>query len=434
MSEVRLEPAVPSIRSIPMTDAVLQTRRFFSLPIDVPIVATGHQPIIPHPGILAKYFRTRSLADAWGAHASNLVIDTGTERVGDIDVPVGQPPANLSVTTMSMLTEHDGVLAFRPPGVVQVPNVPAGVSKSVATGIETIAAAWDLATGSTAAAQAIGAVGSLLRPCVGELSVVFASRLLRSPIGEAMLEAMRSDREGCVRLYNEAVAEHPDAGVRPLRVGESMEVPLWRMEGGAIQPAVARDLDTHPTQLVPRALVISALTRSAVADHFVHGLGGWSYDRIMEQWMNRWLGWSMCPASLATATVRLPGCSDHDIEQSLQCCQRTVRRLIHDPQRGGAASLSAEKAAMLDEIKSPPAGSPARRAAFARMHRWLADVRGKADLGAAQVQLAAAKQSALIARRRTWDFPLYQPKSMSELRSTVESNATSQAIRLAPAS
>jgi hypothetical protein len=68
------------------------------------------------------------------------------------------------------------------------------------------------------------------------------------------------------------------------------------------------------------------------------------------------------------------------------------------------------------------------------MHRWLADVRGKADLGAAQIQLAAAKQSALIARRRTWGFPLYQPKSMSELCSTVESNATSQAIRLAPAS
>jgi hypothetical protein len=417
-----------------MADVVLETRRFFSLPIDVPIVATGHQPIIPHPGILAKYFRTRSLADAWGAHASNLVIDTGVERVGDIDVPVGRPPASLSVTTISMLTEHDGVLAFRPPGIVQVPNIPAGLSKSVATGIEMIAAAWDLAIGSTAAAQAIGAVGSLLRPCVGEMSAVFASRLLLSPVGEAMLEAMRSDQEACVRLYNEAVAEYPDAGVRPLRVGESVELPLWRMKGGAIQPAVAQDLDAHPTQLVPRALVTSALTRSAVADHFVHGLGGWSYDRIMEQWMNRWLGWSMCPASLATGTVRLPDCSDHDIAQALHRCQRTVRRLIHDPHRGSTASLSAEKAAMLDEIKSTPVGSPARHAAFTRMHRWLADIRGKADLGTAQVQLAAAKQSAPIARRRTWGFPLYRPKSIGELRSTVESNATSQAIRLAPAS
>jgi hypothetical protein len=362
---------------------------------------------MPHPGILAKFLRAAAVADACGGHALNLVIDTGVERVGEIDVPVGHPPSQLSVETISMLGEHEGMVAFRPPGVVRPPAVPDGVMESVARGIETIAAAWESATGSTAAEQAASAVGGVLRPHVGGLSVVFASRLLASPIGTEMLAAMRSDPEGCVRIYNEAVAAYPDAGVRLLQAGRSVELPLWRVDGGTIRPAMAQDLDAPPEHLLPRALASTALVRAAVADHFVHGLGGWAYDRIMERWMSRWLGWSLCPRSLATATMRLPGCSDPDIEHALQRGHLTFRRLRHDPHGGGDGALSPEKAAMLREIEATGAGTSERHAAFQHMHQRLDQAASKADLGHARAELAAARQSIRIAARRTWAFPLY---------------------------
>jgi hypothetical protein len=405
--EIRLEPDEPSIRPIPTTGLALHTRQYFGLPVDMPIVATGHQPVMPHPGILIKYLRARSLADAWGGRCVNLVIDTGVERVGDIDVPLGHPPADMSVATLSMLTEYDGVLASRPPGVPNSPHPPEGLMESAAPGIETMTRAWQSAAGSTAAEQAAAAVGTVLRPYVGEPDLVFASSLLRSPIGQALLEAMRSDGEGCVRIYNEAVAAYPNAGVRPLSMGAITELPLWCVEGRHRRPASTRNLDTHPTQVLPRALVTTALTRAALADHFVHGLGGVSYDRIMERWMDRWLGWSLCPRSLATATVRLPGCSDQDIERALQHQHLIARRLIHDPQGGGRMALSSEKAAMLGQIQSASTDNTARHEAFVAMHRRLADARTEGGLRHARSQLAAATRSAKIASRRTWAFPLY---------------------------
>jgi hypothetical protein len=432
--EIRLEPDEPSIRPIPTTGLALHTRQYFGLPVDMPIVATGHQPVMPHPGILIKYLRARSLADAWGGRCVNLVIDTGVERVGDIDVPLGHPPADMSVATLSMLTEYDGVLASRPPGVPNSPHPPEGLMESAAPGIETMTRAWQSAAGSTAAEQAAAAVGAVLRPYVGEPDLVFASSLLRSPIGQALLEAMRSDGEGCVRIYNEAVAAYPNAGVRPLSMGAITELPLWCVEGRHRRPASTRNLDTPPTQVLPRALVTTALTRAALADHFVHGLGGVSYDRIMERWMDRWLGWSLCPRSLATATVRLPGCSDQAIERALARQRLMVRRRTHDPRSGGAGGLSPEKAALLGEIQSVPGGSPARRAAFYRMHRQLAGARSASDLRAAQIQLDLAGQSAKSAVRRTWAFPLYPSKSIGRLLLRAEPGIPSQTQRLTSAS
>ena len=425
MCECRLEPADAVVRPIPTSEVVIRTRQFFGLPTDVPVVATGHQPSIPHPGILAKYVRVRSLADAWGAAGVHLVIDTEAGRVGDIDVPVGKPPLGLSVRTLPMLRESGGVLAFRPPAVVNIPDVPRGVGASVREGIETIAAAWRAAGGASGAEQAAAAVAAVLRPRVGELTSVHASGLLQSPIGEALLDAMRADVEGCVRCYNEAVHANPSAGVRPLEMGESMELPLWRVEEGALRPARPQDLDTHPTGLqdldthptglLPRALVTTALARVAVADHFIHGLGGWSYDRVMEQWMDRWLGWTMCPRSLATASVRLPNCSDTDVGRAMLGRERVLRRLVHDPAGRGMPALSPEKAALLGQIRSAPPGGKVRQAAFTRMHQQLAELRPLAAVGHARSQLAAARRSAMIARRRTWAFPCYPPEAISEL-------------------
>lgn len=412
MCEIHVEPAEAMVRPISASEGVLATRRFFGLPVDVPIVATGHQPLMPHAGIVAKYQRARAVADAAGGHAVNLVIDTGTERVGELDVPCGHPPDQLTVTRIAMLTEHAGILAFRPPGSLWPANArawPDGVLETVVPGLEAIGSAWASSSGTTAGEQAASAVGHVLRPYAGQFDVVFASQLLCSPIGEQLRSAMRSDPQGCVSHYNEAVAEFPEAGIRPLEVGAHLELPLWRVAGGTTRPARQHDLENSPAELLPRALVTTALVRAAVADHYVHGLGGWSYDRVMERWISRWLGWSCCPRSLATATLRLPGCSDDDIERALTRRHHTLRRLRHDPRAAGGSGLSREKAALLAAVNSAPAGTAARQSAFGRMHQQMAQSADTAALDRATVEFAAARQSAPIAARRTWAVQFAAP-------------------------
>ncbi|MDP7070274.1 MAG: hypothetical protein QF561_02885 [Phycisphaerales bacterium] len=372
------------------------------------MVATGHQPLPPHPGILAKYLAARQLADAAGGVVLNLVVDTVDISLGDVEVPVGSPPLGLVTRRVSLAREAVGVLATRPAAVVAACSPPPEVSPDVRRGLMAISRAWESAGGQTAGVQAAECVAALLQPYAGDLISVAASALVRTPAGEALVRAMKRDPQGCARAWNAACCAVPEARVRLLRVGAEPELPLWVLDRGLRRPAGVDDLDS-PESLLPSGLVTTAIIRSAGCDAFVHGLGGWRYDQVMERWIAKWLGWPLAACWLATAEARLPGCDEAAVLRAETVQRRRRRRVRHDPAGGGKAGLSAEKAALLKAIDQSPPRSVQRRDAWNTLHRWLDRSSGVRDSG---VGLATA-------RKRDWAFPLYPEASMRRMEAAI---------------
>jgi len=367
------------------------------LPADCPLIVTGHAPHVPHPGVLAKYIGARALADQCGGAVVNLVIDTGVERVGGVEVPLLGPDGLVSAKQVRCAVERDGVLAMRGPADVQPRAMPASLMPQAVGGLASIWDAWERAEGATAATQAADMVGRLLEPHVGVMQVVYASRLLETPLGRELMDAARSDPKACVDAYNAAAG----AGrVRPL---EQDETPFWVVEEGVRRRATVVDL-SRAQPLLPTALVTTAIARTCLADVFVHGFGGWSYDRSMEAWVQSWLGWTPAAAVMATATV--PLASDL-ADQAIQ----TGRQARHDP--AGNEGVSDMKQEWLRKIESLPRGGSARREAFKQMHAALSQVAGAGERD------VAVRASAAAARRRDWAFPFYVDADLEALPAAI---------------
>ncbi|MCL4210883.1 MAG: hypothetical protein HRU76_08810 [Phycisphaeraceae bacterium] len=427
-----------------------QTRRELGLPEQAVIIATGHQAAIWHPGILVKYIAADRLVRTIRreAIALDVIVDQDVNDVAAIEAPVRPGAGRLAARRVALLPEAagDDSRPVESRAASQPLPLPAGVAwalPSVEAGLGRTREALALQAGaSNAAMQFAGAAAELRSPWVGAMPRVFASGLPRSSFSQALVSAMLLDPRGCAGTYNAAVAEASDAGLTMLEVtGSSVELPLWRLdEAGRRTPVFAHELESvDPAWLRPRALTMTAIIRLAVADLFIHGRGGFIYDRVMERWINAWLGLPAAPMTLATADVRLPlpTATDQGVAEAIA----SYRRVWHDPpladaveekspsrDREGAVdgpSISPAKRALLDRVYAAPRRSPARRAAFDAYQRWLRQARAARpeviDAARRSIDLAIADRAEReIAIRRDWPFPLYPREVLDELARAVE--------------
>jgi len=428
LAELAADPPAGELAGRPLSAWRKLTRDHLGLPADVPIVATGHQTLLWHPGILAKYLLVEAMTAVDDRLASaNLVVDQHTGPFGQFEVPLRRPDGSLGITTIMLsgyraevpMGEH---AAFDPP--LAPSDLPLALP-SVGQGLERIFGAVTAARGEPdAAMQMAVALDRLMSHWLAPAPKVRASLLVGTPLGRLLVRLMAREPDRCARLYNEAVASTGVRDISPLAISaEAVELPLWVIdEAGRRRRATDRDVQAWdsgqaaPTRLLPRALLLTALVRVGMCDVFIHGTGGAAYDRAMELWVQRWLGIQPSPCGIATATLRLPlggGGDAVDLDEA----RRAVRRLWHDPQRaarrGGA---SGRKQAFLELIVGAPRRSRRRRELFGHMHGYLkqqrrvhaaaiGDARGRVQTGARQ------QAEAPIIARRTWPFPLY-PKEM----------------------
>lgn len=418
-----------------------KTRRELGLATGRPVVATGHQAMLWHPGILAKYLVVeaflRHAPSGTPAAGANLVVDQHVGGFGSFEVPIRRGDGSLAVRSIELVAQrkdvpmarHDAFTPPRPPGhlPVALPSVGAGIKRV----FDAIDAHRDA---PNAAMQMAGALADLMAPWVGPLTNVAASELLETSLARALLEMMASAPAACARAYNEAVAAVPESGIGPLLVRDDyIELPLWRLRpDGRRMRAYDSDVqmwleDPDAVVLLPRALLMTALVRLGVCDLFVHGTGGARYDRAMEHWVRSWLGLEPAPIAVVTATLRLglasPGGEGADVAAALAA----ARRAWHDPASSAARDIpgaGAVKRALLARIDGEPRGSAARRAAYLTMHERLGELRTEhaGEVEAARQRAAAALREAAaapIADRRTWPFALYADEMIDELAEAV---------------
>ncbi|MCH2162176.1 MAG: hypothetical protein MK085_09930 [Phycisphaerales bacterium] len=406
------------------------TRKALDLPIDQPLLATGHQAMAWHPGILAKdvaiaacgdmgnlpnplatvHFIADHDANDGGLVAYPTLVDGEVRRVGWRALPPAHGQA---------ARDRPAVRPTSPPQQSALASVTEGLA-------QLHAALASRADAPSIADQLGGAMAELAEPFTGPIPRRSMSDLLKAPIGIHLLERMATDPMACATACNvalqETLQEHHARrpAARPLSVEPVPELPLWRVTPDGRRTVRADEL-LDPETLRPKALLATALVRLAGCDGFVHGLGGARYDTAMERWITLWLGetWAsaLAPRFTASATLPLPlPHADHQVKAG----HVDLRRQWHAPSTADDQPRpSAVKRGLLKTIASAPRGSDRREEAFQALHDWLRENRQRhgTELESMAEEVArnrSALKEAAVAGSRDWPFPLHDATTLQE--------------------
>ncbi len=430
-------------------------RSQLNLPADRPVVMSGHQATIWHPGILAKRFALSAAAEHAGAHPAWLVVDQDPEDPSTLEYPARTSPDTplrsqswtWAPPRVAMLCKADvPPFAASPfiPAPIPDPNAPALTGTSAALlAIHTSLHAEALVAPNLAI-QLANTVERLLTPYTPRVQLISASQLASTDLFIELVSRMARDPHACAAAYNRAIAAAPDARLAPLRSDErACELPLWHVSAPE-QPrrrVYASELpkllaSTSVGTLLPRALFMTGLLRLAGCELFIHGLGGAGadansgYDRVTELWFNSWLGADflgpqpLAPVVTATATVTLPLLNKPPVTQH---ALHTARWKLHASKHNPRLLLDVVAATRKQHHIAAIAGAQSRsdrKSEYLAMHRELTDYRQHvqqqlATLESEILDITARLRDQAIATRRDWPFPIYPSSEITALRDRI---------------
>lgn len=416
------------------------------------VVATGHQAGFWHPGILAKYLALDVCGEKLGAEALvELVVDQDEDNLRFIEAPAIDVEDVLIASPVRWTHWRDKELA-RPSGFLPPILAEPGAWRLTADHVFAIAGmqvqvramgrALILLASAASRAEQFALAAAVLRevrfanhrlpaiveptadPWASRRFLVSASRMTGTSLWRVLLDRLRHDPEAAWTAYNGAVAAHPEAGIIPLekRVTGGCEIPCWLIsEAGHRHRAFEHDLRRSDALLWPRALLMTGLVRLALADLFIHGQGGYQYDRITEQWFRDWLGCELAPITMVTATMTLDFNRQPPDPAELARAHWLVHHVPYNIDRFlDDRSHLEQRGKLLAEIDALPRGSVRRRELFERMRsaqRRLAAryeemiVDTRRYLRATQRRM----EETSVVNRRTWAFPLFPQSALREL-------------------
>lgn len=332
------------------------------------LICTGHQPLFVHPGIWIKHLVLARLVPPGGTGLSVVVdSDAAEEVVAEVPLRDGR------------LRRHSAVLASAGPEVpfelMAAPSEEAwrGFIQEVdgclgTLGEPAIASAWSASrdlpppTGAYGLSGAVTAARRRLEGSRPYLDVPVSWIARTSAFRKFVLSVVR-EAGRFAEVHNTALAEYrrrygirTDAQPFPdLEAGASrVEVPFWLIQGGIRTPLYVDTVrgrfwtegqDQGPVPddpdvpwlkemaIRPRAVSLTAFLRLALADLFIHGVGGGRYDRVTDVVLRRFYGIDPPAYSVATATLFLPFASTAPDDGDLQRLQRLHLDLQHNPDR-----------------------------------------------------------------------------------------------------
>lgn len=390
------------------------------------VIATGHQAALWHPGILAKDIAAAHVAKRFRMKVVHVVVDSDAHDTAAFDVPVVDGD-RLSAKRIELgRTRADVPTGMQPPVEVDVDALPSREDLNAL-----VDAVKQLPPCDNLAQQMATLTTRMMQPYTGDVTLVYASKV----VDNALVETLLDDAAACAKAYNDAVAQHPQAGIAPLRVEpDRIELPLWSLAWQQPRRRVFADIaDSAPLlvdetgevvsrdNLAPRALMLTAIMRSKHCDLFIHGTGGYIYDRITEQWWQQWRGNDLAPMAMATADVFLPFDVPVADEADLATARWRVHHLPHNVDRfvDVDAQLAAEKRDLLSHMHDDR-DRTRRAAAFARLHEINAELAARhadliTDARRDLDRTLAGLHNRDLARRRDWFFGLYPSAALRDI-------------------
>jgi len=421
------------VRSGPPDDRASRFRRELGLPDTGPVVMTGHQADWWHTGVLAKYLALDAFAVDEGAARARLWVDQDTNDPSRVRYPAWNSGRRALAEGIWHVSPAEPVIPETPTSMRRPldpapapddlhPRARTGALTEIADALRANRDAPSLAR------QVAGALadltGDLLTPCPD----VFATDLARTSLFAELVERIRSDPGSCIGAYNDAVAGAPGSGLRPLTLRDQrVELPLWRIRPGEPRlPVFSSSIGDIPAdQLAPRGPLMTGMMRLAGCDLFIHGTGGRGYSPVTERWFKTWLGDSIAPVTIASATCTLPLSDDpvpDDHELALARHRAHSARhnpgMLDDPQ---AADAKRDRLARIADLKSSGRDpTPEFRAMHDDLERYRErHSRDLSSLDAEADRLAALVASRTLIQDRTWTFALFDRASLESLAGRV---------------
>ncbi len=356
--------------------------------LDRPLIVTGHQPELFHPGVWVKNFAAANLARSVGGVALNLNVDNDIPKAAAIRVPtVGDgglrtvpvefddwrgeiPYEDWKVADEGMFASFGTRARDALAGAVADPLIDDFWPRAIRRrdDVDTIGLRFSLARREIEASWGFHNLEIPLgRLCQTDSFLWFASHLL------AQLPRYQQIHNTCLDEYRAAhhirSRHHPVAALAGH--GEWLEAPFWIWRAGsprrrallarrtgktvdlriADEPAILvslplpadgeaccaverlRDLPAGSVRLRTRALTTTMFARYFLGDLFIHGIGGAKYDELGDEISRRFFG-SEPPGFLALSLTLRPGLPvGPETVDDLQAVDRSLRDLIFNPDR-----------------------------------------------------------------------------------------------------
>ncbi len=431
-----------------------------------PWVASGHQPELCHPGVWAKYFATRGLADAVGGFAFNLVADADLCRQMWLPFP--------EIGIKGYLAKAGLKLGFGFGGGPWegVETIGEGLDwnpvwRSLSGGLGIEAVGRDLLSTANRAPEntstiSLGQFNTNLRQkgqrVFGlDLPDVFQSVLSQTRSFYCFVSGVLRDIDRFAYLHNEALRSHrvkngitnPGQPMADLKMeGGWNEAPFWlvaktgvsrrplwltrRREiliiggepGEELLVLDPKDFGSWRDQFLergmgvrPRALTNTLFIRWFLCDMFVHGLGGAIYDNVTDQVGRAWIGVDPPGYALVTATLRLAlPRVDQEEEKQLR---EEMRRVWWNPDRlTGETGIGRDLLGEWINVRGATELGRSQKRLKARQLLWKIHARASGRYGELDKRIRGAvmaRASNRLAMNREWPWILYPDHSLREL-------------------
>ncbi|NQV27497.1 MAG: hypothetical protein HQ518_24375 [Rhodopirellula sp.] len=415
-----LDGALPAFRTSARSEIIAAASRWTSellgrsvdVAVTSPLIMTGHQPELFHPGVFAKNIATSQLATRVGGIGLNLVVDNDLMANTRIRVPIGDrdnpgtstiqfdaarapiPWEEARVADMSLLESFAGrvAAAMRPWNID--PLVSECWPKVVDKARERLdkhqhASLAECLTVGRASLEHEWGLGNLELP----ISQLCETNAFRSFAAHILLRA----EEFC-RVYNQVLSEYretyrlrssshpvPELGFQngwcetpfwiwraddPRRgrlfvrqVGETLELATAPESSGIVHSltmrpdsssdeaaAALQQLSNAGLRLRTRALTTTLFSRLCLGDVFVHGIGGAKYDAMTDRIASRFFGVSLPDYLTLSATIWLPLGDPYSVTTSDESrLRQMLRELQQNPQRHLGPHLSTDAQQLVTE-------------------------------------------------------------------------------------
>ena len=364
-----------------------------------PLIMTGHQPSIFHPGLVFKYTQAEKFSNENQATALGIIIDTDIGDPGEFAFPTATGDRD------SLLDVSTGTATFSA-GAGLYPDCrmhSAGDLNAQIQRVET-AISGVLRPSAQHRFQCVAAqYRQLIRASMMEANLIFrrlhgiGNRLLELPLSHfcvfpetvaviagilnrshefaatynRLLDEFRSDHHIRNRanpfpdldiseqhcelpfwVLNHSTQERLTVSVR--RTGSGHELTFGDVAGLSWQdeltPALLQDVVDGGFTLVPRGALITGLLRLLVSDLFVHGTGGGKYDVFTDRLITAWWGVRSTPFVVASATRMLMPERTARLDHLEQLATQ-LRELSHNPQRFlGSGIFTPQCEALLQDL------------------------------------------------------------------------------------
>jgi len=439
------------VQNVPLPEVRHQLRRSLGYENGQPLIATGHQAELHHPGVWAKNALIDAVATNVGGRGIHFAVDTDEPKHLELRWPGGSVP--LTDDPASHRAAWSGVV--RPPTPAHLNDLQKIFSKAAAERDFKPMVPQFLPILSRRSSDGDNlpiVLTDSLQEFDGGLGLRYDAKII-SPICQSepyllFVHHVLARAGEFAAHYNDALAQYrrrnkikdPGRPMPDLKVsGDSCEVPFWldslstgarsrasvvpvdgkwalrhetgdsflfdaSTDGWEAATALSTWLRERDLRLSPRALTLTAVLRLFVADQFIHGIGGGQYDQVLDTLISTHFGIDPPRFSVTTATLFFPEALGQP-RACLPCIVREGHRLKH-------SVLGEKKMQLVHQIAALPRGSSDRSKLFYQMHDLLTDAANSDPIREWEQRLRDAEQQTL-ADRVLFDRELFyaiQPK------------------------